>query len=62
MRNHLYECEGAASMRMIKAKFSKALMKLPGDAQGQNGHNNENQFCGLGKLCVIIIVLAYANS
>ena len=31
IKNHLYECEGAASMRMIKAKFSKALMKLLGD-------------------------------
>ena len=61
MRNHLYECEGITSIRMINAKFSKVLMKLSDDAQDQNRHNRKNRFCDWGKFYVIIIILVHTS-
>ena len=53
--NHLSECEVmAASVRIVKAEFSKTLMR-PGGVHGKNEHNSENQFCSR-KSCVISIV------
>ena len=53
-KDHLYECEGAASMRIDKTKFSKALMKHQDMPKAKTGTTVRTKLC-LEIFCVILL-------